>query len=143
MSAGPRMAVLREADEAASVAHDYIWPQQKGAVTKEEASDAIWRIHDILRPLIEAEAHTGLDGETLSQAITAVLGYFCSDENMARVAAEYARLAAPPPGDGPEEIDVDATPVGRGEGLLASGRRSRRAGRERHYPGHPAPVQRP
>ena len=54
---------LREADEAASVAHDYIWPQSEGQVTKAEASDAIWRIHELLRPMITGAAipEAGLD----------------------------------------------------------------------------------
>ena len=38
------------ADQAASVAHDFIWG--KNGVTQQEASDAIWRIHNALRPLI-------------------------------------------------------------------------------------------
>jgi hypothetical protein len=45
---------LREVDEQASVAHDYIWPQSKRSTpTREEASDAIWRIHELLRPWID------------------------------------------------------------------------------------------
>ena len=40
---------VRRADEAASVAHDFIWG--KNGVTKKQASDAIWVIHSMLRPL--------------------------------------------------------------------------------------------
>lgn len=48
----PRLeAILREADNAASVAHDFIY--DRNGVTKQEASDAIWRIHNALRPLFE------------------------------------------------------------------------------------------
>lgn len=48
---GPRGPVtLREADDAASVAHDFIYG--KNGVTKEQASAAIWLIHEALRPLI-------------------------------------------------------------------------------------------
>ena len=42
---------LREADEAASVAHDFIFGLN--GVTKEEASVAIWTIHNALRPLLD------------------------------------------------------------------------------------------
>lgn len=44
---------LREADEAASVAHDFI--HGKNGVTKEQASAAIWLIHEALRPLFEEQ----------------------------------------------------------------------------------------
>ncbi len=51
---GPRGPLtLREADEAASVAHDYIYG--KNGVTKAQASAAIWIIHEALRPLFEEE----------------------------------------------------------------------------------------
>lgn len=40
---------IREADECASVAHDFIWG--RNGVTKKQASDAIWRLHAVLRPL--------------------------------------------------------------------------------------------
>jgi hypothetical protein len=42
---------LRAVDEAASLVHDYIWG--KNGVTKEQANDAIWKIHNTLRPLFE------------------------------------------------------------------------------------------
>ena len=42
---------LRAADEAASVAHDFI--HGLSGVTKEQASAAIWAIHNALRPLFE------------------------------------------------------------------------------------------
>jgi hypothetical protein len=42
---------LEEADEAASVAHDFIWGLN--GVTQQQASDAIWVIHNVLRPLSE------------------------------------------------------------------------------------------
>jgi hypothetical protein len=42
-------AALTEADQAASVAHDFIFGLND--VTQEEASAAIWRIHNALRPL--------------------------------------------------------------------------------------------
>lgn len=38
------------ADEAASIAHDFIYG--KNGVTADQASAAIWVIHDVLRPLI-------------------------------------------------------------------------------------------
>lgn len=43
-------------DRAASVAHDFIWG--KNGVTQKQASDAIWRIHNALRP------HLPMDDET-------------------------------------------------------------------------------
>lgn len=43
-------------DEAASVAHDFIWG--KNGVSKQKASDAIWRIHNALRP------HLPMDDQT-------------------------------------------------------------------------------
>ena len=43
--------ILRRADAAASVAHDFIW--NRNGVTQREASDAIWLVHNALRPLIE------------------------------------------------------------------------------------------
>ena len=43
------------ADKAASVAHDYIWG--KNGVTKQQASAAIWTIHEVLRPLIPLSLH--------------------------------------------------------------------------------------
>lgn len=42
---------LRKADRAASVAHDFI--HGKNGVTKDEASAAVWTVHDALRPLLE------------------------------------------------------------------------------------------
>ena len=42
---------LRAADEAASVAHDFI--HGLGGVTADQASAAIWMIHNTLRPLFE------------------------------------------------------------------------------------------
>lgn len=45
--------LLRVADDAASVAHDFIY--ERNGVTKQEASDAIWCIHNSLRPLFEDE----------------------------------------------------------------------------------------
>lgn len=42
---------LRAADEAASVAHDFV--HGKNGVTREQASEAIWTIHNALRPLFE------------------------------------------------------------------------------------------
>lgn len=55
--------LLRAADDAASIAHDFIW--HPNGVTKQEASDAIWRIHNILRPLFEddPEPSPGFDIE--------------------------------------------------------------------------------
>jgi hypothetical protein len=41
---------LVEAEAAASVAHDYIWGEN--GVTQQQASDAIWTIHNALRPLL-------------------------------------------------------------------------------------------
>lgn len=40
---------IREADECASVAHDFIWG--RNGVTKKQANEAIWRLHAVLRPL--------------------------------------------------------------------------------------------
>lgn len=39
----------RRADAAASVVHDFIYG--RNGVTKKEANEAIWTIHDMLRPL--------------------------------------------------------------------------------------------
>lgn len=48
---------LREADAAASVAHDFVFGLN--GVTKEEAGDAIWRVHHALRPLIARDLRAG------------------------------------------------------------------------------------
>lgn len=52
MSADPvaAYAAFLKADQAASVAHDFIYG--KNDVTQKEASDAIWVIHETLRPYI-------------------------------------------------------------------------------------------
>lgn len=50
------LPALREADEAASVAHDFI--HGSNGVTADEASTAIWRIHSVLRPLIDPSGLT-------------------------------------------------------------------------------------
>jgi predicted CoA-binding protein len=47
---------LRAADEAASVAHDFI--HGMNGVTWEQASFAIWTIHNNLRPLFEEPTET-------------------------------------------------------------------------------------
>lgn len=39
----------RRADAAASVVHDFIYG--RNGVTKKEANEAVWAIHDMLRPL--------------------------------------------------------------------------------------------
>jgi hypothetical protein len=44
---------LREADQAASVVHDFVYGLN--GVTKEQASVACWTIHNALRPLIAEE----------------------------------------------------------------------------------------
>lgn len=49
--------ILRQADAAASVAHDFIWG--RNGVTKEQASDAIWAVHNALRPLFEDDPEPG------------------------------------------------------------------------------------
>ena len=64
----PDVADLHAADVAASVAHDYIWqkPVLSGTEppSKEQASDALWTIHRVLRPLIERiDAAARLKGE--------------------------------------------------------------------------------
>lgn len=59
------MSDFQRADEAASVAHDFIWG--KNGVTKKQASDSIWVIHEVLRPLIPLSAH--LDYEEIVAAI--------------------------------------------------------------------------
>lgn len=43
-------AAARSADKDASTAHDYIWSEKN--VTLDQASGAIWRIHNALRPLL-------------------------------------------------------------------------------------------
>lgn len=48
---GASPVALREADEAASVAHDYVWGLNN--VTEQRADEAIWTIHNTLRPLID------------------------------------------------------------------------------------------
>jgi hypothetical protein len=46
------LAGLKEADEQVSRVHDYVWPDAASKpVSQQEASDAIWRIHELLRPL--------------------------------------------------------------------------------------------
>lgn len=56
----PFIEWLRELDEAASTAHDYIW--SKNGVTQEQASEAIWKIHNDLRGVIVARLR-GADRE--------------------------------------------------------------------------------
>ena len=46
------MNAIYEADQAASDAHDAIYAEP---LDKDRASAAIWRIHDALRPIIEAD----------------------------------------------------------------------------------------
>lgn len=41
---------LHQAEHAASIAHDYIWGEN--GVTQQQASDAIWTIHNAIRPMI-------------------------------------------------------------------------------------------
>jgi hypothetical protein len=41
---------IKDADEAASVAHDFLWGRNE--VTHKEANDAIWTIHNTLRDLL-------------------------------------------------------------------------------------------
>lgn len=53
ISVTPLHVHLRKADEAASVVHDFIYGLN--GVTKKQANDAIWAIHEVLRPLIEAK----------------------------------------------------------------------------------------
>jgi len=75
---------LHAADVAASLVHDYIWqkPVLAGPTppSKEQASDAIWTIHKVLRPLIatldaarSGPASPGLDVEALRAEIEAEL----------------------------------------------------------------------
>lgn len=52
---GSLIAALQVADEAASVAHDFIHGLK--GVTAEEASAAIWRIHQALRPILGEPSH--------------------------------------------------------------------------------------
>ena len=49
--------LLRAADAAASVAHDFIY--DRNGVTREQASEAIWLIHNALRPLFEDDPEPG------------------------------------------------------------------------------------
>jgi hypothetical protein len=55
---------LAACDKAASVAHDFIWG--KNGVTKQQASDAIWLIHNALRP------HLPMDDETRAAVLNEV-----------------------------------------------------------------------
>lgn len=48
---------IRRADAAASTAHDFIYG--KNGVTKKQASDAIWTIHNALRPLLPLSEQDG------------------------------------------------------------------------------------
>jgi hypothetical protein len=45
------VAKLREADEAASIVHDHLCGLN--GVSPADCEDAIWRIHNTLRPLID------------------------------------------------------------------------------------------
>jgi 1,2-phenylacetyl-CoA epoxidase PaaB subunit len=47
------VTLLRAADDAASVAHDFIYGRND--VTQRQAGDAIWAVHNALRPLFEAD----------------------------------------------------------------------------------------
>jgi hypothetical protein len=51
-----RPSYFREADDAASVAHDFI--HGLNGVTKEQADAAIWTIHNTLRPIIDPTGAT-------------------------------------------------------------------------------------
>lgn len=81
------------ADEAASVAHDFIWG--KNEVTQQEASDAIWTIHNALRPLIAPRTCESCRVTLrLDEKIGERMGdpdFFCSDPHCPLVGA------APPP----------------------------------------------
>lgn len=58
-----RIDAIRKADEAASVAHDFIWGEN--GVTKWQASDAIWQIHNALRPFYMTD-HAEATGQSPS-----------------------------------------------------------------------------
>jgi hypothetical protein len=49
--------IAREADQAASIVHDYITPRanEEGRVTHDMANEAIWTIHRLLRPLYASQ----------------------------------------------------------------------------------------
>ena len=55
---------LAACDKAASVAHDFIW--DKNGVTQKQASDAIWQIHNAIRP------HLPMDDETIAAVLEEV-----------------------------------------------------------------------
>lgn len=50
------MAAIYEADQAASEAHDAIYAEP---FDQKSASDAIWKIHNALRPIIAADPIDG------------------------------------------------------------------------------------
>jgi hypothetical protein len=47
---------LQDIESAASTVHDYIWPDDTDAATPSQrtASDAVWRIHNLVRPALAA-----------------------------------------------------------------------------------------
>lgn len=64
------VTLLRSSDDAASVAHDFIYGRND--VTQQQASDAIWLIHNALRPLFEDDPEpTDGPGETVTRLFTA------------------------------------------------------------------------
>jgi hypothetical protein len=110
---------IRAADEAASEVHDYIW--SKNGLTLEQANDAIWTIHNVLRPLIAAE------GAALPAALDEAIGLL--DEIYAHVGPNGSHL------DGPEvKIWVHRATIDRLGDWLASHRAAYTAQRSNPQP---------
>jgi hypothetical protein len=72
-----------EADDAASVAHDFIWGLN--GVTKEQASEAIHAIHAVLRPyiILEGDDVAGdLEGKLRNEDDAALHNYLARPPGM-------------------------------------------------------------
>jgi hypothetical protein len=71
------------ADEAASVAHDFIWGLN--GVTKEQASDAIHTVHAALRPFIVLEGDDvagDLEGKLRNEDDAALRNYLAKPKGI-------------------------------------------------------------
>ena len=74
---------LLEADHAASVAHDFIFGLK--GVTQEQASEAIWTIHNALRPLIVLDGDDvagNLEGRLANEDDAALRNYLAKPKGI-------------------------------------------------------------